>query len=242
MLASTDLARTGSRILAIVREDRILLAGMVVLVGLDIGFVALHFGRELAMQGVLPFTELREVRLSLLYTGSYGDQFSRILAACVFLALAVAYASSREPVYALASGAYLTIFVVATFRLHHPAGEALGGVLGFGSLMPHLSGRVGAALVLGVVGAVTLAGVVWGSARSSRGPAQAGLLLAAGIVGLGLFSGGLRLVNIILSLDAGSLSRNLMAIEEGGELFVLTATLAVAAAAARHPRRLSVGS
>ncbi|MHA1536318.1 MAG: hypothetical protein ACTSUD_02075 [Alphaproteobacteria bacterium] len=235
-----DLARTASRILAIVREDRLLLAGLVVLVCLDIGFVALHFGRELAMQGVPPFTELRQVRLSLLYTGSYGDQYSRVLAALIFLALGAAYARRREPVYGLAAGAYLTIFIVATFRLHHPAGEALGDALGLGVLVSSFSSRVGAALVLGLIGAGSLAAVLWGAARSTRGPAQAGLLLAACIVGLGLFSGGLRLLNIVLSASSGSLGRNMMAAEEGGELFVLTATLVVAVAAARCPLRLSI--
>jgi len=236
-----DLVRTGGRILAIIREDRLLLAGLILLVCLDAGFLALHFGRELAMLGIQPFTELSDVRLSLLYTGSYGDQYSRVLAAFVFGSHAFAFYSSREPAFGLASVAYLVIFIVATFRLHHPAGEALSAFLGFDALSPSLSNRLGAALVLGLVGSGALAVVLWGSSRSSRGPAQVGLLMAASIAGLGLFSGGLRLVNVIMSVDAKSLSRNLMGIEEGAELFVLTAALAVAVSAARYPRRLSIG-
>jgi len=220
------------RLMAIVREDRFLLALLVIVALLDILLVGLHTARQFAIKGFLGETILTSMRFELSYRMGFGNLLGLFsLAGSTVLGIFV-FIRNRQPIYLCGSASFAAVLGVTSFSVHVPVGEAIGKLLSGSSMALYYGEAIG----LAVTGIALLGLLFWGISRSSDGHARLGVFMAAPLVLLGLFAGGVDLVQALVYFWSFYLRTVLQVVEEGGELVTMSLALMLMAVAARRPR------
>ncbi len=201
--------------------------------------VALHIGHRLAIHRIFVEITLASPRLDLSHPMGLGSLLGLITLAMAILFGILAFARNHQPIYLCGAAAFAVVLAVTRFRVHEPVGEMIGKLLPINSIYPVSAPHVGEAIGLAAAGAALLALLAWGATRSSSGHARLGVIMAATLVLLGLFAGGIDLIQALVYSWSYYLRTVLQVVEEGGELFVVSLALMLMAAAARCPRRIA---
>ena len=227
------------RLLAIIREDRLLLAMVVFLFLLDGLVVALHIGHRFAIHRIILEITLASPRLDLSHPMGLGASLGLFTLAMAVLLGILAFFRNRQPIYLCGTAAFVVVLAVTRLRVHVPVGEMIGKLLPINAIYPVSAPHIGEAIGLAAAGAALLALLAWGATISSVGHARLGVIMAATLVLLGLFAGGVDLIQALVYSWSYYLRTVLQVVEEGGELFVVSLALVLMAVAARYPRRIA---
>ena len=215
-----------------------MLAMLVALFLLDGLVVGLHIARQFTVGGIFGETILNSPFLDLSYHLGLAPLLGIIKLATAVLLGVLAFARSREPIYLCGAVALAIVLAFAGFSIHVPVGGMIGKLLPISPLYREMASYFGEAISLAMAGVVLLLLLYWGSKRSSVGHARLGVIMAATLVLLGLFAGGVDLVNSLVYPGSYYLKLTLQVVEEGGELFVVSIALMLMAVAVRCPQRI----
>lgn len=196
----------------------------VALVGVDLGFLAIHAGNRLYFQlsGSGPWLGPSWI---IGRGWSYPEMFGCVKVLLMLLILLSIPRVWKRPIYLVFAAILALVLVDQTATLHHKLGSILADTLGLqalGGLEPQDSGELLAWTLTGFP-SLLVAGVAL--AKSSPDDRRAGLLLLTGIGVLGVFAVGMDAVHSALKQAFWKADGFFNLVEEGGEQLTLSVML-----------------
>jgi hypothetical protein len=195
----------------------------------DFLFLALHVCHVFAAHfwaGSLP----ADRSFSLEQERSYSEWYEYAKTLACMLTLALCYLRRQQPAYAALSVVFAILLADNALGLHEHAGTLLSGTFGWAGLLfdsgPQAMGELSFFLLLGLGTTVMLAAAFRRSGREHRATAGLCLLLILVLAGFGV---GVDLLHAAVS-GWYRLDRLFGAIEDGGELVVLSGLVTVSVA------------
>jgi hypothetical protein len=234
-----SLARAGSligRLIALILADRRLTTLIVVLVLGDFLAVLLHIGYELNVRHLWSVEFLRDPGFFMKYGRSYAAIYGFMTMWAIILTSAWLFVVSREAVYGAVAFVFLGILATAYFRIHVIMGDWIDESSNLDRIFSHKAHYVGEAISFALIGSALFIGLLVGCIRSSGEHGRIGILIAGTLVILAICDGALDLLHALELTGQKWVGEVMVVVEEGGELFSLTAAFAImaAAAAGRH--------
>ena len=180
---------------------------------------------------------LRSARISLEADGGPAEVFQYLKEFWVAACMAAAFYFTRRPVYVCWALVFLFLLADDSMQLHENVGTWFGERYAFSAPLGLRPKDIGELLFVGAAGIAILAFVgiaAWrGTEECRRVSRNLGLL----IVALGLVGILLDVVHVIAYFGESLLAQVLLVIEDGGEMFVMSAMTAYAFHVATHKGR-----
>jgi hypothetical protein len=213
-----------NRISHLIREiDSPLWRGLIILLAIDIVFVAIHLVHDIYIFSYNAGVPMLAKRWNIDTDRSYAEIFGYAKLIGINAAVYSTYKLSNNRLYLIFLGLFIYILLDDSLLIH----ERLGSMLADASdWVWHRD--VGQLAVWIVVGVLLLAVAMLGLARSSGENLSNGVLLLGAVAALGFFAVGVDLIHAIVRSASRIADLLLTAIEELGEQLMLSLTVGLA--------------
>ena len=219
----------------LIREwDSNLLIGLMLLVAVDIGFIAIYSLHDIYISLHHDHVARLSSRWHIGTDRSYAEMFGYLKMASIVVLLLGTYGLSEKRMYSIWAGIFAYVLLDDALLIHERLGRAVAGPSG--STWAYDMGQLVVWILVGIfLLAISIGALVLSSGQNRTN----GILLLGTLLALGFFAVLVDLVHVIVQSWFRGADLLFTVIEEGGEQLVLSLAVAVALLIRRSERKKS---